>query len=125
MRRVWALVLLATAGSIAVASALRRVDAVQVRGTSMAPTLLPGDRLVAMRLRRPPRIGQIVLAPDPRAPRRELIKRVVRIGPDGVVVHGDNRAATTDSATFGPMPSGSVRWRVVARYWPPGRVGPL
>ena len=42
----------------------------------MAPSLLPGDRLLVVRLRRPPRTGEVVLAPDPRVLPRELIKRV-------------------------------------------------
>jgi signal peptidase I len=106
-------------------AALRRLDAVEVRGTSMTPSLRPGDRLLALRLRRPPRVGDVVLAPDPRAPHRELVKRVAAVGPKGIELRGDNRGATTDSDTFGPLERSAIRWRVVARYWPPQRIGPV
>jgi nickel-type superoxide dismutase maturation protease len=120
----WPLVVL---GAVAVLAwlALRRIDAVEVRGSSMAPGLLPGDRLVALRLPRRPRVGEIVLAPDPRAPGRELVKRVAAIDAGGIALRGDNRTATTDSATFGPVSPRAISWRVVARYWPPDRIGPV
>lgn len=102
---------------------LRRFDVVEVRGRSMAPTLLPGDRLVVAWSR--PRVGDVVLAADPRAPERELIKRVGRISTRGVELLGDNPAASTDARTFGRLPHGAVRWRVLGRTWPPGRIGPV
>lgn len=122
--RQWPLVALGV-GAVLAWLALRRIDAVEVRGASMAPRLLPGDRLVAIRLGRPPRVGEVVLAPDPRLPNRELVKRVAGAGPAGVFLRGDNRAATTDSMTFGPVPRTAVGWRVIGRYWPPGRIGPV
>jgi nickel-type superoxide dismutase maturation protease len=122
--RRWPLVLFVGVAALAWVG-LRRIDAVEVRGSSMAPGLLPGDRLVALRLRRRPRVGEIVLAPDPRAPRRELVKRVRSVDAKGIQLRGDNAAATTDSATFGPVPPAAIGWRVVARYWPPGRIGPV
>ena len=101
----------------------RRLDVVEVRGRSMAPTLLPGDRLLVARLR-PPRLGDVVLAADPRDPRRELIKRVTAF--DGrVTLRGDNRPQSTDARTFGPIPPSAVRWRVIGRYWPADRIGRL
>jgi nickel-type superoxide dismutase maturation protease len=100
----------------------RRLDVVEVRGRSMLPTLRPGDRLVVVRLDGP-RPGDVVLAPDPREPRRELVKRVASVDPAGVVVRGDNPAESTDARTFGALPPAAVRWRVAARYWPPSRVG--
>jgi nickel-type superoxide dismutase maturation protease len=112
------------AAAVLALAALRRVDAVEVRGTSMAPSLLPGDRLLAIRIDGAPRVGEIVIAPDPRSPDRELVKRVAAVGPAGIRVRGDNRAATTDSETFGVL-STRVRWRVLARYWPPRRIGPV
>lgn len=111
---------LLAAGATLVA-ARRWLDAVEVRGDSMAPTLLPGDRLLVMRA--PPRVGDVVLAPDPREPRRELIKRVARVDDRGIELRGDNPAASTDARTFGPIPSERVAWRVVLRTWPPGRAG--
>ena len=98
-----------------------RLDAVEVRGRSMAPGLLPGDRLLVARL--PPRVGAVVLAADPRAPRRELIKRVAGMENGRVTLRGDNPAASTDAREFGTLPADAVAWRAVARYWPPARVG--
>src|SRR3990172_11445435 len=49
-----------------------------VRGTSMYPTLAPGEYVLFDRLayrREPPRRGDVVLATDPREPRRRIIKR--------------------------------------------------
>jgi nickel-type superoxide dismutase maturation protease len=103
----------------------RTLDVVEVRGRSMAPALQPGDRLLALRLRRPIRVGEIVLAPDPRDPRRELIKRVAGADRRGVHLRGDNPAASTDARTFGAVAASSIEWRVIGRYWPPARIGPL
>lgn len=102
--------------------ATRRLDVVVVRGRSMVPTLRPGDRLVAARLTRAPRRGEIVLAPDPREPGRELVKRVSAVTNGRVALRGDDPAASTDGRTFGDLPARSVRWRVIARCWPPGRL---
>jgi len=99
-----------------------RLDVVEVRGRSMLPTLRPGDRLVVVRVDRP-QAGDVVLARDPRALRRELVKRVASVEPVGVTVRGDNPAESTDTRTFGALPQASVRWRVVARYWPLSRIG--
>jgi nickel-type superoxide dismutase maturation protease len=109
--------------AVALAALARRwLDVVEVRGGSMLPALHPGDRLLVERWtysRRAPRAGEIVLAPDPRQPSRELIKRIVAVG-DGVVeLRGDAPAASTDSRTFGRLPVNGIRWRVTARYWPP------
>jgi len=104
----------------------RWLDLVEVVGDSMAPTLQPGDLVVAEQLtyrRRAPRNGEIVLVADPREPTRELIKRVVGVDADGVELHGENPPRSTDSRTFGRVPTPSIRWRAVARYWPPRRAG--
>jgi len=97
----------------------------------MAPTLLDGDRLLA--LARPwgiparPAVGDIVAVTDPRRPDRVLVKRVASVAwPDGtVVVLGDSPDASTDSRHFGAVPIGTVIGRVVHRYGPPGRSGPV
>jgi len=107
--------------SVALLAARGRLDVVQVRGRSMATSLVPGDRLLVARL--PARVGDLVLARDPREPRRELIKRVAAIDARGVLLRGDNPAASTDARTFGALPAGAIAWRVVGRYWPPDRIG--
>jgi len=40
------------------------------------------------------------------------------LGPDEFAVAGDNPAASTDSAHWGPVPRGAVRGRVVWSYSP-------
>jgi nickel-type superoxide dismutase maturation protease len=94
-----------------------------VEGESMRPTLLPGDRVVAVGWRRP-RPGELVAAHDPRVADRILVKRVVSVDPiDGVTVAGDNPDASTDSRVFGVIPWSSVVGRVVYRYSPSDRAG--
>ena len=97
----------------------------------MAPVLLDGDRLMV--LARPwgpparPVVGDIVAVPDPRHPDRVLVKRVASVEwPAGtLLVLGDSPDASTDSRDFGPVPLRSVIGRVVHRYGPPGRSGPV
>jgi nickel-type superoxide dismutase maturation protease len=103
----------------------RLVDVVQVRGRSMLPTLRPDDRLVVVRRLRPVRVGDVVLALDPRDAARELVKRVAAIGPEGVTLHGDNPSLSTDGRMFGALPATAIRWRAVARCWPLERAGRL
>jgi signal peptidase I len=113
--------LLALPAAAAAVAALRRLDLVEVRGRSMLPTLLPGDRLLLVRGR--PRPGDVVVTADPRDARRELVKRVAALGPGGATLRGDNPAASTDARTFGAVPAERVSWRAVARAWPPRRIG--
>ena len=104
--------------AIAAAAAARRwLDVVEVRGRSMAPTLLPGDRILVVRMHRAPRVGEVVLAPDPREPRRELVKRVAGVAASGIELRGDNVAASSDAR----VARDRIRWRAVLRYWPPNR----
>lgn len=111
---------------LAIAALVRRVvDVVEVRGPSMLPTLRPGDRLLVVRTARPARVGEVVLALDPRDARRELVKRVAAVTSDEVMLHGDNPAFSTDGRTFGSLPASAIRWRVVARCWPLDRAGRL
>jgi nickel-type superoxide dismutase maturation protease len=103
--------------------ATRVLDVVEVRGRSMLPAILPGDRLLVARRLGRLREGEVVLAPDPRNPSRELVKRVAALDGHDVTVRGDNGAASTDARAFGTIPAERIRWRVVARYWPPRRIG--
>lgn len=111
---------------LGVAAATRLLDAVEVEGDSMSPALLPGDRLLVEAFsfsRRTPRVGEIVLAADPREPSRELVKRVVEVSARGeLVVRGDAADRSTDSREFGPLPGDAVRWRAVLRYAPLRRI---
>ncbi len=92
----------------------------------MEPTLVPGDRLVVLTAPRL-RPGDIVAVPDPRHPRRLLVKRVMSVDRRQrlVTVEGDNRDHSTDSRTFGPLPRSAVVGRVVYRYAPAARAGPV
>jgi nickel-type superoxide dismutase maturation protease len=104
-------------------SPIRRVI---VEGSSMEPTLAPGDRLLVVPLMRP-RAGDIVAVTDPRDTKRLLVKRVVTVDhlEKAISIEGDNVAASTDSRLFGPVPWTEVLGRVVYRYAPSGRSGPI
>lgn len=124
--------------AVGASAAVLRPVTIEVTGMSMAPGLLPGDRLVAVRSRHYG-VGDVVVVPDPREPSRSLVKRIaalpnssVRLGSvaveadDGeVVVLGDNPFASTDSRTIGPVRLGDITGRCVYRYHPPQRAGTL
>ena len=101
-----------------------------VAGVSMQPELLPGDRVLVDRWtyrQRQARIGEVVLLDGPSGV--PMVKRVARraavIGPGELWVLGDNTEDSADSRRFGPLPADGLRGRVVYRYWPPSRVGPV
>jgi nickel-type superoxide dismutase maturation protease len=99
------------------------MDRVTVTGLSMAPALLPGDRLLVLRTRRV-RVGDTVVVRDPRDPSREVVKRVSALDPGGAVeVRGDHPAVSTDSRTFGTVPQALLVGRVIYRYAPAARIG--
>jgi nickel-type superoxide dismutase maturation protease len=101
---------------------LSRLRRLEVVGSSMRPTLEPGDRVLAVRSRRA-RPGDLAVVPDPRRPSRLVVKRVVVASAAGLTVRGDNPRASSDSRAFGPVPPQSVRGRVVYRYHPAARRG--
>jgi len=97
---------------------------VAVAERSMEPALHPGDWLLAWRGYRPGRPlslrpGQIVIAVHPDEPGMLLVKRAARRWPDGWWLESDNPGAgAIDSRSFGPVPVGLIRARVLLRYWP-------
>lgn len=93
---------------------------VRVAGESMEPTLADGDRLLCRDLdeRRPPQVGDVVVARRPDRPGLLLVKRVVRRDPEGWWLEGDNPAASDDSRVFGPVPDALLLGRAVVRWWP-------
>lgn len=107
---------------------------VEVTGDSMAPVLLPGDRLLAIRVQLY-EVGDIVVVPDPRTDDRVLVKRVAALpggrvhsggvtlqaGPGEVIVLGDNAQESTDSRVLGPLRVDDLLGRCVYRYHPPER----
>jgi nickel-type superoxide dismutase maturation protease len=126
-RRIRRLVVLA-AGALGVAW-YRPVRRVEVVGSSMAPALRPGDRLVVVRLPWPPPFGpvpgHVVAVRDPRRPDRILIKRVRSVDRRAgtLEVEGDDRPSSTDSRSFGPVSRSAIVGRAVYRYAPAGRSG--
>lgn len=87
---------------------------VLVQGSSMLPTLRPGDCLVVRPGART-RPGDVVVARFPVRPDLLVVKRAVR-PVDGLWwVESDNPAVTDDSRRYGPA---EVLSRVVLRYWP-------
>ena len=88
----------------------------------MEPSLQPGDWLLAwrgLRAGRPPRVrpGQLVIAGLPSDPDFLLVKRAVRLLPDGWFLASDNTGAgAVDSQSFGPVPPGLMYARVLLRY---------
>lgn len=92
---------------------------------SMAPTLLPGDRLLILdrRLGRPPRLGDLVVVRDPWRRVDFLVKRVAHPVDGPLVLLGDNAATSRDSRHFGAVPSHHLVGRVVWRYAPAARRG--
>jgi nickel-type superoxide dismutase maturation protease len=110
------------------ALAARRLVRVEVVGSSMEPTLRPGDRLAVLRVgaRWPLRPGALVALADPRtdgAATRLLVKRLTRINAGFIEVEGDNPSASTDSRQFGPVPRSDVVGLALYRYAPPERTG--
>jgi nickel-type superoxide dismutase maturation protease len=106
-----------------------RLERVVVAGESMAPALLPGDRLLVRKTgrhhRRALRRGDLAVATDPRYATRLLVKRIAKVGHGVVWLAGDNAARSTDSSDFGPVPVYSVRGLAIYRYAPATRAGRL
>lgn len=92
----------------------------RVEGESMAPTVSPEERVVVSRAAYwfgRPKEGDLVVARDPREPDRLLLKRVDRAAQDGgLVLHGDNPGASTDSRQFGPVNRDLIVGKVWLRY---------
>jgi nickel-type superoxide dismutase maturation protease len=95
----------------------RFVRRVVVEGSSMEPTYAPGERLTIVRRLRRVRVGDVVVAPDPRDGERLLLKRCVQREGALLDLRGDNPAASTDSRDFGPVEASSVRWLVARSSW--------
>jgi len=91
------------------------VRRITIDGSSMVPTLVPGERVTALRRWRRVRRGDVVVLRDPRFGDRWIVKRCVeRIGPL-LELRGDNADASTDSRDFGRVRASAVRWIVPRR----------
>ena len=82
----------------------------RVNGHSMHPTYSPGDTLLGLRWIRPKPGQVVVLHRD-----KPLIKRIIRITPEGIWIEGDNPDYSTDSRQFGYVPSSSVEAVIVLK----------
>lgn len=69
----------------------------RVVGPSMLPTYRPGAVVLGLKWLRP-KVGSVVVAEHDG---RELIKRVARIGKQGLYLLGDNSDHSTDSRIYG------------------------
>jgi signal peptidase I len=100
---------------------------VEIRGTSMLPSLSPGDWALAVEPSRYRR-GDVVVVEHPARPGFEMVKRLVAVPsdltPDGRVlerdeywIEGDQPESSTDSRSFGPVrpPHLTARVRLVYR----------
>ena len=94
---------------------------VVVRGSSMSPTLLPGDVLLTAPLPGPLRAllvpGRVVLLADPADDGHLVVKRVTGVRADGLWLEGDDPAHSTDSRRWGWVPPARVQ-RLAVRRWP-------
>lgn len=93
----------------------------------MEPTVSAGDWVLVdpdAYARRPPAPGDLVVAPDPRADDRLLIKRVESVDGEGWLrLVGDDAEHSTDSRVFGAVEPAAVAGAPWFRYWPLRRVG--
>ncbi len=102
---------------------------VAIEGSSMTPTLLPGDWALVVEPRSY-RVGDVVVVAHPDRPGYEMVKRIVA-APGGAVadrsldpgqwwVEGDH-PSSTDSRQFGPVRRDALKAKVVLIYWPKRR----
>jgi signal peptidase I len=89
------------------------VYTVGVSGSSMVPTLVDGDLLMAYPVRRV-RPGDVVIARFRTRPDLIVVKRAIRPYRDGWWIEGDNSLLTDDSRRYGEA---VVLGRVLFRYW--------
>jgi signal peptidase I len=99
---------------------------VAVRGHSMEPSLRDGDWLLVNPRafsRRAPLPGELVVARDPRAADRVVVKRVAELTPEQrLVLAGDHPAHASENIT---VSSTDVLGRPWFRYWPADAMGPV
>ena len=95
------------------------LGAVAVTGRSMLPLLAEGDFLL-VRWGVAARAGDVVVAVLRDRPDLQVVKRAVRAVDGGWLLASDNAG---EPGAVGGV--GDVQAVVVARYWPPGRVGPV
>lgn len=95
----------------------------------MQPLLREGDWLLVdpdAYARRRPRPGELVVAHDPQAEGRIIIKRVASVDTDERLrVRGDHPAHASDLESIAALLPSALIGRPWFRYWPPERIGPI
>lgn len=85
----------------------------------MLPTLQPGAQVLihpgAYR-RRPPQVGDIVLAQHPFQGQLYLIKRIQSVNANSYFLIGDNAAESTDSRDFCAVPLNCILGKVISLF---------
>lgn len=98
---------------------IRKRTRMRVTGDSMLPAMREGDEVLVDRQafhRRPPRVGDIVVACHPFQKNLKIVKRVAAIEADGgCILRGDNPAASSDSRCFGAIHHHRLFGRVTCR----------
>jgi signal peptidase I len=142
VRRALILIACLLGAAIAAAFVFGAARSYRLTAASMEPTLHcarpaplcragTADRVVAVKyiLLSPARGDLVVFRAPIRAraacglmPGAVLIKRITRVVNGRYFLQGDNRGASCDSRVWGTVPRSSVIGRVVATYWPPGRI---
>ena len=90
----------------------------RVVGNSMAPVLKPGDIVFAKKIHHLHIYADSIVIASING--KEVIKRVGVVKNGKVFLIGDNKAASTDSRTFGLVPCSAVLGKVV--FWVPNVV---
>lgn len=90
----------------------------------MLPALEPGDRLLCGPVGRLS-VGDVIVIAEPGGGGLRAVKRVAALDSAGVVVRGDNAAASRDSRAYGAVPRSAVLGRAWWRYHPAERAGRL
>ena len=87
-----------------------------VRGQSMTPFAVQGQRVVVRRLLfQKPRIGDVVVAQHPQR-NAMLLKRITNIQNNAYCIEGDNPARSTDSRHFGAVSEKHIIGKVI-KVW--------
>jgi len=98
----------------ALAALLRPVARrIVVDGVSMIPTYRPGEYVWAVRRWRSVRVHMVVVTVLPGDQSEEIMKRVERVSGREAWIVGDNTQVSTDSRTFGSVPTRAIRWVVL------------
>jgi signal peptidase I len=101
---------------------------VEIHGTSMLPSLSPGDWALAVAATRYRR-SDVVVVEHPARPGFEMVKRLVAVpgeltpdghalGPGEFWIEGDRPESSTDSRSFGPVRREHLKARIRFVYWP-------